>query len=95
MKPGDIKEALDGLLETLAAIEHERWAHWQRYMHSKCIPQGEDGSLLIPCDLVKRWEAQIATRYSELSDVAKESDRDQVRKYLPLIVEALSEKFEQ
>ena len=27
---------LEALRERLAAIEHERWAHWQRYMHSLC-----------------------------------------------------------
>jgi len=91
MNPGDIKNTLDGLVEPLASIEHERWSHWQRYMHSKCIPQGSDGALLIPGDLVKRWEEQIATPYFELSEVAKESDRQQVRKYLPLIVGALSQ----
>jgi hypothetical protein len=30
-----INERLYGLLERLAGIEHERWARWQRYMHSK------------------------------------------------------------
>lgn len=92
MSPGDIEKALDGLVEVLASIEHDRWSHWQRYMHSKCIPQGREGALLIPGDLVKRWEEQIATPYSELSEAAKESDREQVRKYLPLVVDALTKK---
>ena len=80
--------ALDKLLETLASVEHERWSHWQRYVHSKCVPQGDDGALLIPADLVKRWERQIGTPYSDLANEEKESDREQVRKYLPLIVRA-------
>jgi hypothetical protein len=80
----------DRLLEELSAIEHGRWAHWQRYVHSKCEPK-PDGALLIPADLVARWEAQIDTPYSELSEVEKESDRDQVRRYLPAIVAALAE----
>ena len=37
-----------------------------------------------------QWEKQIATHYSELSDREKESDREQVRKYLPVIAAALS-----
>ena len=94
METDRLKKALDELLETLASVEHERWSHWQRYMHSKCVPQGDDGALLIPADLVKRWEKQIASRYSELTDDEKESDREQVRKYLPLIVSALSKKRE-
>ena len=87
------KNALDELVEALAAIEHERWCHWQRYLHSKCIRR-PDGALLIPADLVKRWESQIETPYSELTDAEKESDREQVRKYLPLIAEALGNKSE-
>lgn len=80
--------AREELLEDLASIEHERWSHWQRYLHSKCSP-GADGSLMIPSDLVERWERLIATPYAELTDKEKESDREQVRKYLPLIDEFL------
>ena len=85
---------MESYSETLAAVEHERWSHWQRYMHSKCIPQGDKGALLIPADLVKLWEKQIATPYSELTEGEKESDREQVRKYLPLIVSALGDRKE-
>jgi hypothetical protein len=94
METDRIKHALNELLETLASIEHERWCHWQRYIHSKCVPQGKDGALLIPGDLVKRWKKQSETPYSELTNREKESDREQVRKYLPLIVDALSKKGE-
>lgn len=86
-------EDLHHLLERLAAIEHERWSHWQQYLHSKCVPQ-PDGSLLIPADLVARWQAQISKTYNELSEEEKESDREQVRKYLPLVAGALSSKIE-
>lgn len=72
------------LLEALAAVEHERWSHWQRYLHSQCRP-GDDGSLTIPSELVRRWSAQITTPYDELSDNEKESDRDQVRKTLEVL----------
>jgi hypothetical protein len=82
---------LDGLIEKLAAIEHERWSHWQRYMHSKALRQ-PDGSLILPAELVARWEAQIAKKYAELDDKEKESDREQVRKYLPTIAAALADQ---
>lgn len=77
------------LLERLAAIEHERWAHWQNYLHDQCA-RLDDGSLVIPKELVKRWEAQISTPYAELTPEERESDRDQVRRYLPVIVETLT-----
>ena len=76
---------LDELVERLARIEHERWSHWQRYVHdqAKRMP---DGSLIIPGDLVDRWEKQISTPYDELSSSEKDSDREQVRRYLPEVV---------
>jgi hypothetical protein len=88
METNRLEKTLNELLETLASAEHERWCRWQRHVHSKCVPQG-DGALLIPADLVRQWENQIATPYSELTDEEKESDREQVRKYLPLIIRAL------
>ena len=86
-----VRQELDNLLETLASVEHERWSHWQRYLHSKCVSVGSDGALLIPGHLVKRWEEQIGTPYANLPEEEKESDREQVRKYLPLIVRALND----
>ena len=77
------------MVDALAAIEHERWAHWQKHLHGQCEQQ-EDGSLRIPADLVKRWTLQIETPFSELTDEEKESDRDQVLRYLPTIIRALS-----
>jgi hypothetical protein len=78
------------LLESLAAIEHDRWSHWQRYLHSRC-ERGDDGSLTIPPDLAARWTAQLSTPFAELSEQEKESDREQVRRYLPVIESALHE----
>lgn len=79
----------DQTVDRLAAIEHERWAHWQRYVHDQCQPQ-EDGSLVLPAELVVRWETQIRTPYPELSPQEQESDREQVRRYLPTVINALN-----
>jgi hypothetical protein len=84
-----IEATLNQMLDTLATIEHERWSHWQRYMHSKGELQS-DGSLIIPTELVQRWERQIATPFSALTETEKESDRDQVRSYLRIIIERLT-----
>ena len=59
------------LREKLAAIEHERWAGWQRYVHSTCheskgIGGEPTGELIIPSELVGGWERQIETPYHEL-----------------------------
>lgn len=75
-------------LEHFADIEHSRWAKWQKYLHSKLYPLGEsklslnNHLLVMPTELYQRWERQIATPYSELSEQEKESDREQVRPYL-------------
>lgn len=76
------------LVEELAAIEHERWAHWQRYLHEQC-QQSSDGSLTIPPDLVQRWTEQMGTPYAHLPEHQKESDREQVQRYLPVIARAV------
>jgi hypothetical protein len=78
------EDSMAQLLEELAAIEHQRWAHWQRYVHDNGKRQ-TDGSIILPAALVERWEHQIKTSYDKLSEVEKDSDREQVRKYLPLI----------
>jgi hypothetical protein len=88
MDRAEIESALFRALDALAAIEHERWSHWQRYIHERGKAQ-PDGSLLIPAGFVQRWEQQMATPYEALSDAEKESDRDQVRRYLPTIIEGL------
>jgi len=81
-------EILASLIERLAAVEHERWCHWQRFLHSQC-KRSIDGALVIPTELVARWERQIATSYEALTEKEKESDREQVRKYLPVILNTL------
>jgi predicted aminopeptidase len=79
------------LMQRLAEAEHERWAHWQQYVHDQCDLR-EDGALVIPSELVERWNAQIATPYAELSIEEKKSDQEQVRRYLPIIIDALTAK---
>lgn len=69
-------------MEELADIEHERWADWQSHCHGKGEKQS-DGSILLPAKVVSRWERQINTPYEDLSEIDKEKDREQVRKYLP------------
>lgn len=79
------------LIEQLAAIEHERWSSWQRWMHDQCV-RDDDGSLTIPAGLVSRWERQIDTPYTDLSEREQESDREQVRRYWPLIEAIINER---
>ena len=82
--PGRVSVVTDDLREQLAAIEHERWADWQRYMFGLC-KRHENGTITIPRGLVARWERLIDTPYAELTEVEKESDREQVERYRHLI----------
>ncbi|PPF64178.1 hypothetical protein C5E11_05680 [Clavibacter michiganensis] len=77
-------------IEILAAVEHTRWAHWQKYVHDKGQRQS-DGSLQLPAELVARWDKQIATSYADLSDEEQRSDQEQVRRYLPAVIDALTQ----
>lgn len=74
------------LIETLAAIEHERWSGWMRHLFSKCVfveyDGGENVAAQIPHKWRERWAQQMNTPYSELSEEEKESDRREVRKTL-------------
>ncbi len=90
--PEDLAAILghESLIESLAAMEHDRWSHWQRYMHAQCR-SNDDGSLSIPSELVARWTKQMSTPYASLSEDEKESDREQVRRYMPIIESALRE----
>ncbi|KWS23667.1 hypothetical protein ABNM12_11455 [Pseudomonas syringae] len=85
MKTKEAETNLLKLVEPLAAIEHERWAHWQTYLHSQCL-KNHDGSLTIPSELVERWERQANTPYHKLSDKEKDSDKEQVMNYLNFII---------
>ncbi|WP_066519121.1 MULTISPECIES: hypothetical protein [Sphingobium] len=83
-----IEAVLGDLVEQLAAIEHERWSHWQLYMHSKGQKR-PDGSLVFSAEAVSRWEKQATTAYADLTESEKKSDREQVDRYLPLILKTL------
>jgi len=75
---------LNELLEKLAALEHERWAGWMRYLFTK----GEDlpnGLVLLGGNWADRWRRQMDTPYEQLSEAEKESGRKEVRKTLELL----------
>jgi len=71
------------LRQQLAAIEHERWASWQSWLHSqlKRVPEG----LLVTPEYYEHLEYQIAADYDELTDKEKASDMEQVDRYWPLV----------
>ena len=71
MDEADIRARLEEAIDVLADIEHDRWAHWQRYMHQKG-ERRSDGSLVLPAELVKQWDRQISTPFAELSEALED-----------------------
>ena len=59
------------LIERLAALEHEQWARWTRHLLANLTPRN-----------IARWRRQIHTKYVDLSERDKESDRVWARKIL-------------
>lgn len=72
-------------IEKGAALEHARWAKWQNYLHSFLTWNDELKAWVLPHEQKDRWQCQINTYYDMLSEKEKESDRKEVRQYLPLI----------
>jgi hypothetical protein len=86
-----IEEIEKELYEKLAEIEHERWADWQKYLHSKLRPAEDKRNYMIMfMDDYNHWERQINTNYSDLSEEEKNSDRQQVDRYWNYISSLIS-----
>ena len=80
----DLNKLLDDpvLIELLAAWEHdEHWAGWETYRASKAgqIHPGTGEPF------EERWKRQRETKYADLPEGQKESDREEVRHYLAVI----------
>ena len=73
-------------VEKGADLEHDRWLRWQKWCHKvlrENCPSPELEKVL------ERWDKQIATPYSKLSEAEKESDRKETRNYLSLFRQTL------
>ena len=70
--------------EGLASLSHDIWAHWMQYIFKNCEAV-TDGSILIPVDKVKKWTRQMTTPYESLSEVEKDSDREQANKIITFL----------
>lgn len=83
------------LREKLADIEHQRWSDWMSYLFKRCgCPKnGEDA--VIPAEWADRWGIQMNTDYSELTEKEKDSDREQVDRYLDLVESYTKKKVEE
>lgn len=72
------------LREPLAALAHEQWCGWMRYMFGRSSER-IDGTVIIPRGLVERWTRQMETAYVDLPEDEKKSDRTEADKVLAVL----------
>lgn len=72
------------LVEQLAEYAHDAWSGWMNYLFSKSI-ENSDGTVTVPKWAVDRWKRQMTTKYQDLPEDEKESDRKEARKILSIV----------
>ena len=81
----EIKPVIVSIIkEKLAALAHEQWSGWMRYLFSKTV-RNKNGTVTIPKWAVKRWERQANSLYNELSEKEKQNDREEADKVILII----------
>ncbi len=79
------------LLEKLAALEHEQWAHLMGFI-GKHATKNQAGLryAVFTKEEWERWERQMKTPYAGLSEQEKESDKVWARKVLKILSSEVS-----
>ena len=70
----------EAIREACAAVQHEIWSHWMKYLFAQC--ESVEGGWLIPSDKATQQVQQMNTPYGELSEDEKERARHQADKIL-------------
>lgn len=65
------------VIEALAQLGHEQWAHWANYMLNN-----------FDNDHIEYWHRQRITKYTDLSEEEKDSDREWAEKVYELFEES-------
>jgi len=72
------KVADSEMLEDLASEMHEIWVHWMKYLMPKVKVKASADEF--------RWKNQMKTKYKDLGDKEKQSDRDQAVEILSVFM---------
>ena len=75
--------------EELADYAHNAWANWMEYMFSKC--EDVEYGVHVPAMFYDRWTRQKNTKYADLPETEKKSDRDEADKIIKIVMEYLTE----
>jgi hypothetical protein len=70
--------------EELAALAHDQWAGWMRYLFD-LSRDNPDGTITVPSKLVERWRRQMATPYAQLPPNEQDSDRVEANRVLAVL----------
>jgi hypothetical protein len=70
--------------ERLAAYAHEAWAEWMRHLFDRGDTQGGGGLSIRPLD-AERWQRQMETKFIDLPEAEKASDRAQADRILAIL----------
>ena len=62
------------LIEELAELEHDQWAHWTKYMLKNLTEKDKE-----------QWRGQIKTDYKDLTEKEKDSDREWAEKVMKIV----------
>jgi hypothetical protein len=68
------------LLEHLAEYAHKSWSGWTKYMFDMWDRRHQSGELFL-----NRWRRQINTKYADLSEEEKKSDRTEATEILAIL----------
>lgn len=79
--------------EELAALCHEQWSGWMKYLFARCCFT-RDGAPVIAKEDYQRWKRQTQTAYAKLSEGEQNSDRKEADRFLAIIdhTEIVTEK---
>ena len=96
MTPTPQTDQYKELREKLAAIEHKRWSDWMQYMFDCGVKSGDDNINVRvvgwPTDQYNRWLEQMETDYADLTEKEKDSDREQVDRYLQALIQYIERR---
>lgn len=71
-------------LDQLAAVQHDIWSHWMKYLFEVSITN-RNGTVTIQADKVERWKRQMNTSYWELPYKEQASDIEQAIKVMEVL----------
>lgn len=70
--------------ERLADYAHDAWSGWMKYLFGKCYVTTL-GTAIMPKWAVEQWHRQMNTKYADLSEEEKDSDRKEADRMLKIV----------